>query len=260
MNTVSYNLIKYQSDNKINNKAYAKELKTDVKTLRKMKRDSYEFSSEEIDRISFVTGIEKDKLQTEIHEKINLQEKKIYGAAFLNVRYQVLSYKSHKIGFISCMFDMLFLLVFAIFVITKQFDLSIDIDSLNVIKTICVIELFVFPFMYIVLPLLKIYYNRTYVVKLESNLKEEHIDEACGIVYGYLRRSINKSCIPHIFTIFSEGIIALYSILYITTVHISGIKLIGYIVMIVMFIISLSNSIITFTYYFGKKQHKILRS
>lgn len=258
MNTISYNLVKFQSDNKIKNKAYAKELKTDVKTLRKMKRDSYVFSSEEIERISFVMGINKEQLQTEIHEKINLQEKKIYGAAFLNVRYQVLSYQSHKIGFISCIFDILFLIVFAILVFTKQFNLSVDIDSLNVLKTICFIELCVFPFMYIVLPLLKIYYNRTYVVKLESNLKEEHIDEACGIVYGYLRRSINKSLIPHFFTIFSEGVIALYSILYITITNSKN--WIGYIVMIIMFIISLVNSIITFTYYFGKKQHQVLRS
>lgn len=254
MNIVSYNLTMFQLNNKLKDKKYANMLGFDVKTLKKMKKESYVFSCEEIERIAFITGIEK--LQTEIHEKINLQEKKIYGANFLNVRYEVLSYQSHNIGLISCIFDILFLVILALLAIFKQFDLTIDTESLNVLRIIVIIELCVFPFMYIVLPLLKIYYNRTYVVKLESKLNENDIDEACGIVYGCLRRSINKSLVPHLFTIFSEGVIAIYAFCCINYTK----NIWGYIVMIVLFIISLVNSIYTFTYFFGNKQHKILRS
>ena len=75
MNIVSYNLTMFQLNNKLKDKKYANMLGFDVKTLKKMKKESYIFSNAEIEKIAFVTGIEK--LQTEIHEKINLQEKKI---------------------------------------------------------------------------------------------------------------------------------------------------------------------------------------
>lgn len=257
MNIISYNFNKYQADAKLSNKKFAALLGYDKKTVSQMKKETYVFSEEEIKHIAFITGINEQELISEMHEKINLREKKIYGADFLNVRYQVLTYKNNNIGLISCLWDMLFLLFLAIMVLIKQFDLSIDNEALGVLKTICIIELLVFPFMYIVLPLLKIYFNRSYTVKVESNLKEEQMDEACGIVYGFLRRSINKSFIPHFFTIFSEGVIALYALLYMINVHfISWV----YIVVIILFLISLSLSLYTFTFYFGKKQHRVLRS
>lgn len=257
MNIISYNINKYQADAKLSNKKFAILLGYDKKTISKMKKENYVFSEEEIKHIAFITGINERELVSEMHEKINLREKKIYGADFLNVRYQVLTYQSHRIGFISCLLDMFFLLFVAICLLLKQFDLSVEDNILGVLKIICMIELFVFPFMYIVFPLLKIYFNRTYVVKMETNLKEEHMDEACGIVYGFLRRSINKSFLPHFFTIFSEGVIALYSLVYMINMNIISWV---YIVIIILFIISLSLSIYTFTFYFGKKQHQILRS
>ena len=255
MNKVSYNLIMYQLNNKLSNKKFASILNFDLKTFKQMKKDNYKFNEEEINRISFITGIKNP--ENEIHEKINLKDKKIYGADFLNVRYEVISYQSQKIGLISFIVDIIFLVMLLLFILTKQFDLTKDVDSLNVLRIICIIEVCVFPFMYIVLPLLKIYYNRTYKAILDYPLKDEYVDEAKGIVYGYLRRSINKSLIPHLFTIFSEGVLAIYSLIYLNLENVKNKN--SYIILIILFIISLINSIYTFTFYFGKKQHQILR-
>ena len=103
--------------------------------------------------------------------------------------------------------------------------------------------------MFIALPLLKIYFNRTYVAVLTSNIKEYYQEEACGIIFSCLRKNINKSVIPYVFTIFSELVIALYCLL--SLVYMKKIE-ICYLIMIILFVISLTVSIISFKYHFEK--------
>ena len=103
--------------------------------------------------------------------------------------------------------------------------------------------------MFIVLPLLKVYFNRTYDAVLTSKIKEYYQEEACGIIFSCLRRSINKSVIPYIFTLFSEGVIALYSLLSIINTNTNKL---GYIIMVVLFLISFVISIYSFKYHFRK--------
>ena len=125
---------------------------------------------------------------------------------------------------------------------------------INILKTIFIIELFVFPFMFIALPLLKIYFNRTYEATLISKVKEYYKEEACGIIQSCLRRSINKSIIPYVFTLFSELVIAMYclfNLIYIKTIEL------GYLVMIILFVISLIISIYSFKYHTKKYGTKI---
>ena len=134
--------------------------------------------------------------------------------------------------------------------ITKKISLSLDYTKFtSILKTIFTIELFVFPFMFIALPLLKIYFNRTYDAVLTSNIKEYYQEEACGIIFSCLRRSINKSVIPYVFTLFSELVIALYclfNLIYIKKIDIC------YLLMVILFVISLGVSIYSFKYHFEK--------
>lgn len=250
MNIVSYNLNKFQSDYKLNNKSLANKLSCTVKQLRQMKKESYMHTDEEIKKIATIMLISETELTTEMNEKINLKEKKIYGTDYLNVNYRVNSYKIHKVNTISCILDILFFAILALLLITKKISLSLDYTKFtSILKTIFTIELFVFPFMFIALPLLKIYFNRTYDAVLTSNIKEYYQEEACGIIFSCLRRSINKSVIPYVFTIFSELVIALYclfNLIYIKKIDIC------YLLMVILFVISLGVSIYSFKYHFEK--------
>lgn len=250
MNIVSYNLNKFQSDYKLNNKSLANKLSCTVKQLRQMKKESYMHTDEEIKKIATIMLISETELTTEMNEKINLKEKKIYGTDYLNVNYRVNSYKIHKVNTISCILDILFFAILALLLITKKISLSLDYTKFtSILKTIFTIELFVFPFMFIALPLLKIYFNRTYDAVLTSNIKEYYQEEACGIIFSCLRRSINKSVIPYVFTLFSELVIALYclfNLIYIKKIDIC------YLLMVILFVISLGVSIYSFKYHFEK--------
>ena len=250
MNIVSYNLNKFQSDYKLNNKSLANKLSCTVKQLRQMKKESYMHTDEEIKKIATIMLISETELTTEMNEKINLKEKKIYGTDYLNVNYRVNSYKIHKVNTISCILDILFFAILALLLITKKISLSLDYTKFtSILKTIFTIELFVFPFMFIALPLLKIYFNRTYDAVLSSNIKEYYQEEAGGIIFSCLRRSINKSVIPYVFTIFSELVIALYclfNLIYIKKIDIC------YLLMVILFVISLGVSIYSFKYHFEK--------
>ncbi len=250
MNIISYNLNSFQQDNKLNNKQLALKLSCDVKEVRQMKKENYQFNKEQITKIASLLMISEEKLQTEMHERINLKEKKIYGTDYLFVNYQVLNYKSHNINLISCIFDLLFFVMLALFLITKQIVLTNDFTSfLNILKIIFVVELLVFPFMFIALPVLKIYFNRTYEAVLTSNIKEYYHEEACGIITSCLRRSISKSFIPYVFTIFSELVIALYSLF--TLLYIKKLNM-PYLIMVILFITSFIISMYSFKYQFGK--------
>lgn len=255
MNIVSYNLVKFQYDNKLSNKKMANLLQIDNKKYLKMKRESYKYNNEEISLIANKLLISKDELKTKMFEHINLKEKKIYGTDYLNVNYEVILYKIHNINLISAIVDILFLIILAILLITKQVLLSLEYSSfMNLLKTIFIIELLVFPFMFIVLPLLKIYFNRTYVAVLKSQIQPYYQEEACGIIHSCLRRSINKSIIPYIFTIFSELNIALYCFIHL--INIKQIEL-GYLLMIVLFIISLIIFIYSLKYHIGKEKNVV---
>ena len=250
MNIITYNLIKYQSDNKLNNKLLSQRLDCDVKKIKEMKKESYVYSEEEIDNISNMMFISKEELTTQMNERINLKEKKIYGTDYLFVNYKVLEYKKHNINLVSAIIDLVYFIALAILLLLNMISLSnSQTPLLNVLKITFIIELFVFPFMFIVLPLLKIYFNRTYKVVLTSNIKEYYQEEACGIIFSCLRRSINKSGVPYFFTLFSEGVIALYCLLSIIN---SNEPKVGYIIMLVMFLISLGISIYSFKYHFKK--------
>lgn len=250
MNIVSYNLIKFQADYKLSNKKMAESLKVTKKKLYLMKQDKYQFNEEEIKKLSQVMFIEEEELKTKMFEKINLKEKKIYGTNYLNLNYEVISYKHHNINLISAIVDLIFFIVLSILLLTSNISLNIAYTPiLNILKIIFIVELCVFPFMFIALPLLKIYFNRTYVAVLKSEIKEYYQEEACGIIFSCLRRSINKSMIPYIFTLFSELVIALYclfTLLYINQIEIS------YIIMIILFVVSFMISVYSFKYHFGK--------
>lgn len=250
MNIINYNLLKYQSDNKLNNKVLAQRLGCSLKEVRQMKKESYVYTDEEIKKISVMMFISEEELKTEMNERLNLKDRKIYGTDYLFVNYKVLKYKKHNINLISAIVDLLFFVVLGILLLTNMISLSnSQTPLLNVLKIIFVIELFVFPFMFIVLPLLKVYFNRTYEAVLTSNIKEYYQEEACGIIFSCLRRSINKSGVPFFFTLFSEAVIALYSVLSILNTTQGKV---GYIIMIVLFIISLVISIYSFKYHFSK--------
>lgn len=250
MNIVSYNLNKFQSDYKLNNKVLANKLSCTVKQLKQMKKESYAHTDEEIKKIASIMLISETELTTEMNEKINLKEKKIYGTDYLNVNYKINSYKIHQINTISCIIDIFFFVALAVFLLTKQISLSLDYTKFtSILKTIFIIELLVFPFMFIALPLLKIYFNRTYDAVLTSNIKEYYQEEACGIIFSCLRRSINKSVIPYVFTLFSELVVALYclfNLIYIKAIDIC------YLLMVILFVVSLIISIYSFKYHFEK--------
>ena len=255
MNIVSYNLRKFQEDCKINNKKLALMLGCLPKEVRKMKKDSYQFDNSQIEKIAKIMYISEEELQTEMNERIDLQKRKIYGTNYMFLNYKVLEYKTNKVNYISAFLDFLFVLFLIIFLLTKNISLSINnTNALSILKTIFVIELLVFPFMYIAFPYLKIYFSKTYKAVLTSNLKEENKDEACGIILGCLRQSINKSVIPHLFTIFSEGVIALYCFLYLQ--YINSIDM-CYLIMIIIFIACFISSIMAFTY-FGERKGSIV--
>lgn len=255
MNIVTYNIIKYQSDNKLNNKVLAQRLSLEVKQLKQMKKETYVYSDEEITKLSEAMLISKEELTTQMNERINLKEKKIYGTDYLFVNYKVLNYKSHNINLISAIYDLIYFILLTILLLCNVISLkNSDTPLLNVLRITFIIELFVFPFMFIVLPLLKVYFNRTYEAELTSKIKEYYQDEACGIIFSCLRRSINKSIIPYIFTLFSEGIIALYSLLSIIN---TNQEKIGYIIIVILFIISLIISIYSFKYHFKKYGNKV---
>lgn len=257
MNKVSYNLVKFQSDKKLNNKKLSVMLGYDTKTIRNMKKETYVFNDNEIKQIASVMNISEYELQNEMNEYIDLKERKIYGTNYLYLRYKVNNYETHLCNLISCIIDIVFIIILAIFLLTKQISLSIDYTStLNVLKVIFVIELLVFPFMFIVFPLLKVYFNRTYNATLTTNLKEEYQDEACGLIEGCLRRSMSKSILPFLFTIFSEGVIALYCLNYL--MYIKSIS-VCYFIMIILFVISFGVSIYSFKYHFNKYNHKIFK-
>lgn len=253
MNIVSYNLKKFQDDYKLNNKQLASKLSCSVKDVKRLKNEKYNHTTEEIEKIAKLMLITTEELTTEMNEKINLKEKKIYGTDYLNVNYKVLNYKTHNINNISAYIDIFFILILAIFLLSKQITLTHNYTKfINILKTTFVIELCVFPFMFIALPLLKIYFNRTYEAVLTSNIKEYYQEEACGIIFSCLRRSINKSVIPYFFTLFSELVIAIYCLLYM--LYIKKIE-ICYLIMVVLFVISFVVSIISFKFHFGKNGH-----
>ena len=66
MNIVSYNLNKFQSDYKLNNKSLANKLSCTVKQLRQMKKESYMHTDEEIKKMQedFLDACSKSKLIT----------------------------------------------------------------------------------------------------------------------------------------------------------------------------------------------------
>jgi len=255
MNIISYNLNKFQADYKLSNKDLAKQLGYSTKQLREIKKESHIHNEKEIKNIASLMLITEEELRTQMNEKINLKEKKIYGTDYLNVNYRVISYKIHNVNMLSAFIDILFFMALAVFLLTKQISLSLDYTKFTaILKTIFTIELFVFPFMFIALPLLKIYFNRTYVAVLTSNIKEYYQEEACGIIMSCLRRSINKSIISYIFTIFSELVIALYclfNLIYMKTIDIC------YLIMIILFILSLTVSFYSFKYHFGKEKNQV---
>lgn len=255
MNIVSYNLVKFQDDHKIKTTKLAQMLNCSKKDVVKMRRQSYKFSDQEIKKIASVMFITEKELTTEMCEHINLKEKKIYGTDYLNVDYKVESFKIHNINLISAIVDLIFFITLAILLVSKQIILSLNYSPfINILKTIFIIELFVFPFMFIALPLLKIYFNRTYEATLKSKVKEYYKEEACGIIQSCLRRSINKSIIPYVFTLFSELVIAMYCLF--NLIYIKAIEL-GYLVMIILFVISLIISIYSFKYHTKKYGTKI---
>ena len=250
MNIISYNLKKFQDDYKLDNKRLAEKLSCSVKEVKNLKKENYQHTEEDIEKLCKLMLITKEELTTEMNERINLKEKKIYGTDYLNVNYKVLNYRTHKINTISAVIDILFIIVLAIFLITKQILLTNNYTQfISILKTTFVIELFVFPFMFIALPLLKIYFNRTYVAVLTSNIKEYYQEEACGIIFSCLRRHINKSIVPYVFTLFSELVIALYCLL--TMLYIKQI-IFAYFVMVILFVVSFIVSIKSFKYHFEK--------
>lgn len=252
MNIVSYNLIKFQDDAKFNNKKMASKLGYPVKQVRKMHNENYQFTDEELQRLCEVMGYTKEELTGEMNERIDLKKKKIYGTDYMFLNYKVNSYKNQIINLVSAIIDILFFVILAIFLFTKQVDITNDYNGfLSVLKVIFIIELLVFPFMFFVFPYLKVYFCRTYDATLKTNLKEDYKkDEACGIILGCLRRSINKSTIPYIFTIFSELVIALYCLFLM--IYINKINF-GCLFMIILFAISFVISIYSFRYHFSKK-------
>ena len=247
MNIVSYNLVKYQSDNKLSNKQMAERFNYPVKQIKQMKKETYIFNQEEINFLSKKMLISEEELSTQMNERINLKEKKIYGTDYLFLNYKVINYKRHNINLISATIDLLYFIILAVLLACKLISLdNSQTQLLNILKVTFIIELFVFPFMFIVLPLLKIYFNRTYEAVLVSNVKEYYQDEACGIVHSCLRRSINKSIVPYFFTLFSEGVIALYCLFSIINTQEQKI---GYLIMLFLFILSLVISIYSFKYH-----------
>lgn len=255
MNIISYNIKKFQDDNKLNNKKLALMLGVFPKQVKQMKKEKYQFSADEIKRISSMMMISEVELQTTMNERLDLQAKKIYGTDYLFLKYRVNSYKDHKVNILSCIIDLVFLFTVAFFLILKKISLTIDFTkALQVLQVVFLVELFVFPFMFIVFPLLKCYFNRTYDATLLTNLKEENQDEACGIIFGCLRRSINKSIVPHLFTLFSEGTIALYCYLYIQ--YINNID-VFYLIVITLFVISFVISLVALANCFGKRAHQV---
>lgn len=250
MNIVSYNLVKYQSDNKLSNKQMAERFNYSIKQIKQMKKETYIFNQEEISVLSNKMLITEEELSTQMNERINLKERKIYGTDYLFLNYKVINYKMHNINLISAIIDLLYFVILAILLVLKLVSLdNSQTQFLNILKVTFIIELFVFPFMFIVLPLLKIYFNRTYEAVLVSNIKEYYQEEACGIIHSCLRRSINKSIVPYFFTLFSEGVIALYCLLSIMNTQEQKV---GYFIMLFMFILSLSISIYSFRYHYEK--------
>ena len=255
MNIISYNLKKFQDDNKLNNKKLALMLGVLPKKIKEMKKENYQHNESEIKAIASMMMITEDELKNEMNERLDLKEKKIYGTDYLFLKYKVNSYKQHKINFISCIIDLVFLVTIAIFLITKKISLSLDFTkTLAVLKVIFLVEVFVFPFMFIVFPLLKCYFNRTYDATLLTKLKEDNQDEACGIIFGCLRRSINKSMLAYFFTLFSEGAIALYCYLYLK--YTKTIET-CYLIMVIIFVISFVISIMALSNCFGKRAHQV---
>ncbi len=251
MNIVGYNLIKFQNDFKLSNKKLAFMLGYQTKKVREMHKENYIFNEEEIEKIAQVMLMSKEELTTEMNEKINLKERKIYGTDYLNVNYKVLDYKIHNVNLVSAIIDFILFIVFAMFAILGVISLENTKTSFqNILKIIMIVEIFVFPFMFIALPLLKVYFNRTYKAVLTSNIKEYYQEEACGIIFSCLRRSINKSVVPYFFTLFSEAVIALYSLLSILENDMNNLW--GYIIIVILFIVSLSVSIYSFRYHFSK--------
>ena len=257
MNIVGYNLIKFQNDYKLSNKKLAFMLGCTVKQLKQMHKESYQFNDQEIEKISEVMLISKEELTTEMNERINLKERKIYGTNYLYVNYKVLDYKIHNVNLISAIIDFVFFVVFTIFALTGIVSLGETSSSFQeVLKMTIFIELFVFPFMFIALPLLKIYFNRTYKAVLTSDIKEYYQEEACGIILSCLRRSINKSVVPYFFTLFSETVIALYCLLEVLS---NNQNIIGSIIVIVLYLISLIVSVYSFKYHFSKYGNVIIK-
>ena len=82
MNIISYNLKKFQDDNKLNNKKLALMLGVLPKKVKEMKKESYQFNESEISKIASMMMISEDELQNEMNERLDLKEKKIYGTDY----------------------------------------------------------------------------------------------------------------------------------------------------------------------------------
>lgn len=254
MNIIHYNLLKFQSDNKLNNDGMATLLNVPIKKYKQMKRKDYKFLEDEVTNIVNRLHLDKVSFVNTIEETINLKERKIYGTNYLYLKYVIKDYKEHFINTISCIVDVIFMIISILAIITKQIDFTIEASSfVSNLKIILLVEVFVLPFMFIVFPVLKGYFNRTYIASLKSKIKEENKEEACGIILGCLKRSINKSIILFAFTIFSEGVFSLYSLLYMLETKINF----TIILILILFIISFVISIMCLNVIFGKNKTRV---
>ncbi len=257
MNCVAYNLRRIRLASKNRLKYFALILDENPKIVRQWESGRKIPSEEETLKIVSKLSLDYEDFTTKINETINLKERKVYGTDYPFLKYSVIDYKSHYENFVSGIIDLLFVILLIIFWIAGGLPISANTEGfLDVLQMIFVIEILVLPFMFIVLPLLKFYFNRTYIAILESNLKEELQDEACAIIYGCLQKSINKSIAPHAFTIFSEIIVGLFCLLYMIQSKEISWMLIS---LATLAFIAIIYSLYCLRYCFGKKQNKVLK-
>ncbi len=215
MNFVAYNLFKYRRDYKISFKELSTILKVPKKTIRNWEKGITQPTEVEIVQLANLFHVDYLSFQNEAFEIIDLQKKKIYGTNYTHLKYQVNQYQTHRFPLFSVLFDLFVVLCLIIFAILKKLPLEEgSMSILSILKIVFLVEMFVTPLLSVALPLLKLYYNRSYVVSIDTIIHKNHKEEIEGIVESQLVKNIHKSVFISLFTIFSQLCFVIYVICY----------------------------------------------
>ncbi len=254
MNFVAYNLYKYRKEYKISIKEISSILNVSKKTIYQWEKEKDDPTEEQIKILANLFHVDYLSFSNESFETIDLRKKKIYGTNYTYLKYHVIECKRHIFPLISFISDILVVIFLLLCAILKKLPIEEGtIAILTILRFVFLIELFVTPLLFIALPALKLYFNRSYIVSIDTKVLKDNKEEIEGIVESQLVKNIHKNIFLSMFTIISQLLFVIYFICYMIDLEIISVYFILFLVFsLVSIILSIINIMRYYKYYPNK--------